>query len=44
MEASSPGLTLEAARLRANHAMAYADAFARPAAIAHGAALLTRGP
>ena len=44
MEAPSPGRTLEAARLKANHAVAYADTFALATAIAHGATLLTGDP
>ena len=44
MEVPSPGRTLEAARLKANHARAYADAFALATAIAHGATLLTGDP
>lgn len=35
---------LEAARLKARHPMAYADAFAVATAIAHGATLLTGDP
>ena len=35
---------LEAAHLKAGHAMAYADAFAVATAIAHGATLLTGDP
>jgi predicted nucleic acid-binding protein len=35
---------LEAARLKADHPIAYADAFAAATAIAHGAALLTGDP
>jgi hypothetical protein len=35
---------LEAARLKANHAMAYADAFAFATSIANGATLLTGDP
>ena len=44
LEVPSHGRILEAARLKANHAMAYADAFALATAIANGATLLTGDP
>ena len=44
LDAPSPRRVLEAARLKANHTMAYADAFALATAIAHDAIVLTGDP
>ena len=44
MDLPTPQRVLEAAALKANHAMAYADAFAVATAMAHGATLLTGDP
>jgi predicted nucleic acid-binding protein len=44
LELPSEVRVLEAARLKADHPLAYADAFAASTAIAHGAVLLTGDP
>jgi predicted nucleic acid-binding protein len=44
LELPSETRVLEAARLKADHPLAYADAFAASTAIAHGAVLLTGDP
>jgi predicted nucleic acid-binding protein len=44
LDLPSEARVLEAARIKARHAMAYADAFAVATAIAHGATLLTGDP
>ena len=44
MDLPTPQRVLEAAALKANHAMAYADAFAVATAMAHEATLLTGDP
>lgn len=44
LEVPSAGRILEAARIKARHAMAYADAFAVATTLAHGARLLTGDP
>jgi predicted nucleic acid-binding protein len=44
LDLPSPARVLEAARLKAGHRLAYADAFAVATALAHGAALLTGDP
>ena len=44
LDLPSEARILEAARLKARHRVAYADAFAVATAIAHGAALLTGDP
>jgi len=44
MDLPTPQRVLEAAILKANHAMAYADAFAVATALAHRATLLTGDP
>ena len=44
LELPTPARVLEAAHIKAGHAMAYADAFALATAIAHGATLLTGDP
>jgi predicted nucleic acid-binding protein len=44
LELPSEARVLEAARLKAGHAMAYADAFAVATAVANGASLLTGDP
>jgi predicted nucleic acid-binding protein len=44
MDSPSSRRVLEAAHLKANHPMAYADAFALATAIAHEATLLTGDP
>jgi predicted nucleic acid-binding protein len=41
LDAATPQRVLEAARIKAAHAMAYADAFACATALAHDATLLT---
>jgi predicted nucleic acid-binding protein len=44
LELPSEARVLEAARIKAEHRLAYADAFAASTAIAHGAVLLTGDP
>ena len=44
LDAPTPHRVLEAAHLKANHSMAYADAFALATAISHDATLLTGDP